>query len=371
MLWAKMTNPLPLLVLVAVWQMLRGNIGRSILHLLVIGGGGMGLFAASWLVVGRALGFPLDMPFGVNLVQWQDSAEVARRAYTSPGAFVEGLQPIVVWLGPGLVTLGLIGTALRTGQLARRWQMRGADLLIGFAIILVLGYINKTAGWLPKYQVALAPLLACLGAPIVSHAVGARPRLASGIVLVATAAVGLVTRVLVRDEWALERTWAISALAALWLVGLVGVALAVGLIWRVPAAAATVGLVGVAFGWSLGVDAVQLTAAYQTDYWYGTTGTAQAAEWVNTHLATDETYVSAKEVAIRSVDQRYVDQDDIAYLFSIGQPFDGTWAGEPLHALVIWQREPYLADLFGRRLAESRFRQEAQFGDYVIYVPLS
>src|SRR5207248_8422352 len=138
-----------------------------------------------------------------------------------------------------------------------------------------------------------------------------RPRLAFGIGVVATAAVGLVTRALVRDEWALERTWPISAPAALWLIGVVTVALAAGLIWRAPAAAATVGLVGVAVGWSLGVDAVQLTAGYQTDYWYGTTGTAQAAEWVNTHLAADETYVSAKEVAIRSVDQRYVDQDDL------------------------------------------------------------
>src|SRR5207302_2867191 len=125
-------------VVVAFWQVLRGNIRRATLHLLLIGGGGVALFAASWLLVGRALGFPLDMPFGVNLVQWQDSADVARQAYTSPGAFVEGLQPISVWLGPGVVTVGLIGTALRAGQLARRWQMRGTDLLIGFAIILVL-----------------------------------------------------------------------------------------------------------------------------------------------------------------------------------------------------------------------------------------
>jgi len=116
---------------------------------------------------------------------------------------------------------------------------------------------------------------------------------------------------------------------------------------------------------------VQLTAAYQTDYWYGNTGTAQAADWVNTHLAADQMYVSAKEVAITSVDQRYVDQDSLVYLLSIGTRFDGTWAGEPLHALVTWQREPHVADVFERALAESGFRQEAQFGDYVIYVPVS
>jgi len=201
LLWAKMTNPLPLVAVVAVWQARRGKSSRAVLHLVVIGGGGVALFGASWLLIGRALGFPLDMPFGVNLVQYQDSADVARRAYASPGAFVEGLQAIIVWLGPGLVTLGLVGAAVRAGQLARRWQMRGADLLIGFAVILVLGYVNKNAGWFPKYQVALAPLLACLGAPIVAHACGGHARLALGVGIAATAAAWLVTRVLVRADW--------------------------------------------------------------------------------------------------------------------------------------------------------------------------
>ena len=86
------------------------------------------------------------MPFGVNLVQWQDSADVARRAYASPGAFVDGLQPTVMWLGPGLVALGLIGVAVRSAQLARGWRIRKVDLLIGFAVVLVLGYVNKSAG---------------------------------------------------------------------------------------------------------------------------------------------------------------------------------------------------------------------------------
>jgi hypothetical protein len=370
LLWAKMTNPLPLIGVILVWQLLRGQFARAILQSLTIGLGGAACFALSWLVIGRWLGFPLDMPFGVNLVQWQDSADVARRAYASPAAFVEGLQPSVLWLGPGLVALGLAGIAVRGAQLARCWQVRHADVLIGVLAVFVLGYVNKSAGWLPKYQVALAPLLACLAAPLIAYAFRARPRLASVIGPLAVAISGLVTLRMVSDDWALQRTWSIEPTAGAWLLGIVVVAALVGLPARASAATASLGLVGLAVGWSLAIDVRQVRAAYQTGYFYGTTGTVAAANWVDTHLAPDQTYLAAKEVAIRSTAQRYVDQDSVAYALSIGRGFDGTFAGEPLHALVIWQREPYIADLFNRGLAESRFRQTDRFGDYVVYEPM-
>jgi hypothetical protein len=144
---------------------------------------------------------------------------------------------------------------------------------------------------------------------------------------------------------------------------------AVGLLARAPAAAAACALVGLAIGWSVAVDGWQLKAPYQTDYWYGTTGTREAAAWVNAHLQPNQTYLAAKEVAISSNDQRYVDQDNLVYALSIGRSLDPTWAGEPLAALVTWQREPYVAGLFERAVAGSGFREAARFGDYVIYVP--
>ena len=91
--------------------------------------------------------------------------------------------------------------------------------------------------------------------------------------------------------------------------------------------------------------------------------------WVDAHLAPNQMYVAAKEVAIRSRDLRYVDQDTIVYFLSTGRGFDGTWAGEPLTALVTWQREPYVADLFNRTLPASGFVETARFGDYVVYEP--
>ncbi len=370
-LWAKMTNPVPLVAVAVVWQALRGKPARAGRDLAVIGIAGIGLFLVSWLLVSRALGWPADMPFGVNLAQWRDSTDVARRAYTSPSAFVEGLQPTVIWLGPGLVALGLVGVAVRSAQLLRFWRFMRADLVIGFTTVLVLGYVNKSAGWFPKYQVALAPLLACIAAPLFAYAVCVRPRLALAVGHGAAIAAAVVTLALVRDQWALSRTWAIDPIAGAWLLGIVLVGALLGLRWRMPAAAAVVAIVGVALGWSVGVDAFQVRARYQTDYWYGTTGVPEATAWVDANLAPDQTYVASKEVAIRSTDQRYVDQDTLVYLLSIGQWPGNTWAGEPLHALVIWEREPYVADLLGQKAGQLGFAESARFGDYVVYVPVS
>ena len=52
-------------------------------------------------------------------------------------------------------------------------------------------------------------------------------------------------------------------------------------------------------------------------------------------------------------------------------PFEPNWMGEPLAALVTWQREPYMAELFSRAIAGSRFHEVARYGDYVIYAPES
>ncbi|MDQ6673923.1 MAG: glycosyltransferase family 39 protein [Chloroflexota bacterium] len=372
LLWSKMTNPLAVLAAAVVWQALHGprRFARAGLHLVGIGVGGAAVFSMSWLVVGRWLSFPLDMPFGVNLVQWQDSADVARRAYTSPGAFVEGLQPSTLWLGPGLVALGLMGVAVRGAQLVRCWRVRHVDLLIGVLAALVLGYVNKSAGWFPKYQVAFAPLLACTAAPIVAWAWCERPRLTAVLGLCVSVGAAVITLRSVRDDWALERTWAVDPTAGAWLLGLVVAAALVGLpARRATGSAACAALVGLGLGWSVGTDVYQRNASYSTTYWYGTRGTAEAAMWVDSRLARGEPYAAAKEVAIRSRDQRYVDQDTIVYFLSTGRGFDGTWAGENLKALVAWQREPYVADLLGRGMPASGFVETARFGDYVVYEP--
>jgi 4-amino-4-deoxy-L-arabinose transferase-like glycosyltransferase len=369
LLWAKMTNPLALIGVLCVWQLVRGQYLRALSHALGIGLGGVALFGISWLVVGGWLGFPLDMPFGVNLAQWRDSAEIARHAYSSPGAFVEGLQPSVLWLGPGLVTLGLTGSAVRGAQLARGWRVHGADLLIGVVAVFVLGYVNKNAGWFPKYQVALAPLLACLAAPLLAQAWGARPRLSTTIGVLGLGAAALASLALVRDDWALQRTWHIDTTAAACLLGISLLGVVMGLPWRVPAATACAALFGLALGWSLAIDALHLRATYTTAYWYGTRGTLEAAAWVDAHLQPDQLYLSAKEVAIRTPDLSYVDQENVAYALSIGRAFDGTWAGRPLQALVTWQREPYVAELFTRAFPAAGYHETARFGEYVVYVP--
>jgi hypothetical protein len=197
----------------------------------------------------------------------------------------------------------------------------------------------------------------------------ARPRLASATAAIAALAALAIVLGLVRDAWALQRTWGIGTAAGAWLLGIVVLAALVGLALRAPATSVAAGLVGLAIGWSLAVDGYQFNATYSTTYWYGTSGTVEAANWVDSHLAPGQTYLAAKEVAVRSRDQRYVDQDNLVYALGIGRRFDGTWAGEPLRALVTWQREPYIAQLFDRALSASNFHPTARFGDYVIYEP--
>jgi hypothetical protein len=235
--------------------------------------------------------------------------------------------------------------------------------------VLTIGYVAKSAGWFPKYQVALVPLLACLGAPLVAHAWRSRPWHVAVAALVLTPVIAWVQLRVIRDGWSLDRTWAIAEDGGAWLLALVGAGLVLGLPWRAAGATAVAGLVALALGWSLGFDALLSRAPYSTPYWYGTTGTLDAAAWVSSHLSPDDTYIAAKEVAILTPAQRYVDQDNLFYFIGTERPFDGTWAGQPVRAGVVWDREPYVADLLARGLPPADFVETARFGDYVVYEP--
>jgi 4-amino-4-deoxy-L-arabinose transferase-like glycosyltransferase len=360
LLWVKMTNPLPLLGVLVTWQLLQWRWRRAVRDLLAIGVGGAAIFGVTYLAAARAIGFPADMPFGVNISQWQGSADVARGAYTSPSAFVAALQATVLWLGPGLVGLGLLGIGVRGAALVRDWRIRKVDLLIGLLALFVLGYVNKYAGWFPKYEVALAPLLAILGAPVLARA-WCRPSLPWLVGLSAVAYA--VVQSQVGDTWAFKRTWTIDATPAAWLLALFGVALA----WR--ASFGALGLAGIALGWSAALNLLQLGAPYATGYLYGTSGTLEAAAWVDAHVPPGSLYVAAKEVAVVARNQHYVDQESLWYLFATGQPFYKAWAGEPVRAIVTWEREPYILQLVSQSLAFVGYHEVTRFGDYVVYEP--
>lgn len=367
LLWAKMTNPLLLVAGIGAWQLLRARPTRSILHPLVIGGGGAALFGATWWGVGTWLGFPLDMPFGVNLVQWDDSSVVARRAYVSLDAFLGGLRHTLLWIGPPLVALGLLATTARAAQLAGGWRVRKVDLLLGLVALLAVGYVNKSAGWFPKYQVALVPLLAAVAAPLVVAPAKELRAAALPAVAVALAAMLVVLRA-VRDEWAMSRTWLIEEPVGWWLAGvcLLGLGLSVAGRARADRALPAM-LAALAIGWSLGTLWIVARAPYGTTYWYGTTGTEAAAAWADANVLPTETYVAAKEVAYRAGPQRYVDQDTLIATLASDRPFDGTWESQPVQTIVAWIRDPHVADLLARALPPLGYVERVRFGDYVVY----
>ncbi len=384
LLWTKMTNPIALVVAAVAWQVAGGRLARAAQHGLVLGIGGVLLFGASWLGLASALGMPADMPFAVNLVQWRDSADVARRAFTGFGAFTEGLQPTVLWVGPWLVALGLLAAATRGAQLVTEWQPRPVDLVLGVAAIFVIGYVNKSAGWFPKYQVALVPLLAVAAAPLLASAL--RGRLPAALALLSAIASASITVGFVRDSWALERMWVLAPEAAALFAAVLVLAAGVGLLagTRLDASreilrhgrpsaglgkhlAILAALFGLALGWSVAVGALQSRAPYQTTYWYGTTGVREAVAWIDEHVAPGEVYVASKELAFAAKPQRYLDQETLLSFLEGGRGFDGTWDGQRVRAIVAWTREPYQADLLARNLPERGFHLTRRFGDYAVY----
>lgn len=365
LMWAKMTNPLAVLAALLAWQVVSGGPRRQIVRLGAVGIGGLALFLASWFVVAHVAGFPFDMPFAVNLAEWQESSEIARRAYASPSAFIGALAPVVVWAGPPLVLLGLAAASVRAAQLAGRWRVLAVDLLVGLALVLVIGYVNKLAGWLPKYQVALLPLLACAAAPLLARGASRRGWALASLAGLATAIVCLV---IIRDEWALTRAWTITPTGAALLLLVAAVGLGLALLVRVPSAAVLV-LAGMSVGWSVGVDAVQAAAPYSTGYWYGTAGTADTASWIQRNLPPTALYVASKDVALASGHLEYLDEDTLVTYLQENRPIGPTWAAQPITAMVLWTRDPAINTLLFDRLPALGFHQVDRIGDYAIYWP--
>ena len=176
--------------------------------------------------------------------------------------------------------LGLTGVAVRIAQLAALLADAARRLLIGVMAVLVLGYVNKSAGWFPKYQVALAPLLACLAAPL--HRPGVVPRARAwprrhrrprALVSARShrtpwcATLGAAAHLGDRrrpapgcSAWSSSPCWPRCPGAP-----------------RPPPALAAA-LLDSALGWSLARRRLPAVARpTQTDYWYGTSGTVEAA----------------------------------------------------------------------------------------------
>ena len=157
---------------------------------------------------------------------------------------------------------------------------------------------------------------------------------------------GVVKLRLVRDDWALERTWAIDPTRGRVAARASSSALAHRRAVARPAAAGIAAVAGLALGMVLALNVVQVGAAYRP-----TTGTAPPANrtpptgWTPTSARTRRMSRPRKWPSERATS--VTSTRTTSCTRSHRQGFDGTWAGEPVRALVTWQREPYVADVLG------------------------
>ena len=215
----------------------------------------------------------------------------------------------------------------------------------------------------PSTRSRFAPLLACLAAPLVAQAV-VRPA-ASGRLdrrgrwrpLSAVVTCGLV-----RDDWALQRTWQSIPTAAAWLLARRGP----GHAGRPGLACARRERPGRAGRSGAGLVAGRRPRPADARTTRPTTGTARPAPprpprgSMRTWRPTRRTWPPRKSPSAATTSATST-RTIWSTSSSIGRRFDGTWAGEPLHALVTWQREPYVADLFSRAFAAVELPRDGPF----------
>ncbi len=374
-LWAKLTTPFFLLGVVLVYQTLRGRPGRALLHVLVIGVGGMALFLNTWGLVCDQLGLPFEMPFGVTWAELHD-------AVGSDGAtdLLERIEPqalpVLAWVSPYLAALGVGALVARAAALVRQRRLETVDFLLGMGLLVGIIYFVKLAAGFPKYHIAMMPFWAVALAHWVATSWVRLPRLAGpALFLLVAAALGIAfsySFIYIADSWMFEpRT--LEQVDGLGLGLLAAYFLAV-VAWprtttlAAPLAAGTLALY---FGWALSADWYHSWVPYSTNYWYGSRGQREIAAVVDDLLVRYEIqgpYIGAKEAVFYTRNHFFVDQDTVYWLWGDrGEGFDGVLLGYDIPLVVAWVREPWVRHIFEERLGAA-YEPVAQAHDYLVYL---
>jgi hypothetical protein len=375
-LWAKMTTPLAVGVALVFVRLFQSTGWRGAAQAIVVCVVGVLVFVATWVAISGALGMPIEYTLQVVRNEAAESSASSRDRLVSVAAFVSGVAPALLWIGPFFCLL-FVGAGLPAlWNLLRGRGLRASDLLVVLGAAIYLAYIFKLAGNFPKYHATMLPLWSAAAGALVARLAG-RPNPFQ----LAIAALGGVA------EWFLV----MPNMAELWdiqfeptlnhelivLPALAGIGVAV--LWvlaglRAPrsalAGALPVALMMLTLTWNLSLDLVQRDRIGSTTYYYGRNGQQAAAEALNAILRPDETYVASKEVAWYAQDQQYVDQESWQYVvWDVDHAqFDGTYLGHDIRVLALEVGEESFRWAYDGMLLPRGYAYAGQYGNFLIYV---
>jgi hypothetical protein len=370
-LWAKLTSPIILLAALIFTRLFQGTGLRGAVEALTVGVLGWFGFFLSWAFVNWATGMPWDYTLTVVYREALESSHSSGHRLASLPAFLNGVAPALLWIGPFFCLLFVAAGLPRLLDLLRGRGLVAGDLLVVLGAAIYLAYFAKLAGNFPKYHAVMLPLWAAACGALVARTAG-RPRPVQ-LAVAALGCVGLTAWLLgpVAAHWTIS--WTPGLISNLILAPLaVGAALA--LAWILlgrdnVAGAAPVALLVVTLAWSVALDVAQRDREGSTTYFYDRRGQREAVAALERVLRPDEVYVASKEVAWYATNQQYVDQESWMYVVwgTQGGAFDGTYFGREIRVLALVDADGPLRETFDGAL-QPRYRPIGDYGSFTIYV---
>lgn len=375
-LWSKMTTPIAVGVALVFTRLFQRAGWRGALDALVVVLLGVAIFVVTWVGLSRALGLPIDYTLDVVRNEAIESSASSRDRLVSVAAFVSGVAPAILWIGPFFCLLFVASGLPALGGLLRGRGLRASDLVVVLGAAIYLAYIFKLAGNLPKYHATMLPLWSAAAGALVARLAGRPTRLQLGVT--ALAGVALLVRLIprmtlfwdIQFEPTLNRVLIVGpALIGLGIAGLWTLlgyrALRSALIGGLPVA-----LLAVTLAWDVSLDLTQRDRTGSTTYYYGRYGQQAAAEALDSIVDPDETYVASKEVAWYAHNQQYVDQESWQYVvWDVDHAqFDGTYLGHDIRVLVLEVGEQSFRWAYDGLLLPRGYVYAGEYGNFLIYV---
>jgi len=379
-LWAKMTTPLALgaaIVFVRLFQGRGWGTGwRGAVQALAVCALGIVVFVVTWLVVSRALGLPIDYTLDVVAGEAAESSASSRDRLVSLAAFVSGVAPAILWIGPFFCLLFVASGLPALVRLIAGRGLRVSDLLVVLGSAIYLAYVFKLAGNFPKYHAAMLPLWSAAAGALVARVSGRSSLLQWAVVLAAGAALTVWLLPQMAENWDIQFESDLNqnlivapalvsiGVATLW-TAMGGRAVRAALIGAVPVA-----LLVATLSWNVALDLSQRDRMGSTTYYYGRYGQRATAEALDAILRPEETYVASKDVAWYTHHQNYVDQESWQHVvWDVDDArFDGTYLDKPIRVLALEVGEPTFRKAYDGLLLPRGYQYAGEFGNFLIYV---